>query len=91
MPGTGILVLPPISISSCGQAWRTPRRFSKGPHHFDIGIDFEAAWANRAAAHLGGYPVNFIGREDLIRNKESTGRAKDLGDADELRKRDPSR
>jgi hypothetical protein len=29
----------------------------------------------------------FIGCDALLRNKESTGRAKDLGDAEELRKR----
>jgi hypothetical protein len=36
---------------------------------------------------LEGIPTHFIGREALIHNKESTGRAKDLGDAEELRKR----
>jgi hypothetical protein len=31
--------------------------------------------------------THFIGRAELLRNKEQTGRAKDLGDAEELRKR----
>jgi hypothetical protein len=31
--------------------------------------------------------VPFIGRPALLRNKEQTGRAKDLGDVEELRKR----
>ena len=31
--------------------------------------------------------TRFIGPAALLRNKESTGRAKDLGDAEELRKR----
>jgi len=53
------------------------------------GVEFEWAWANRAPGQIDGIPVQFIGREDLIRNKESSGRLKDLGDADELRKRDP--
>jgi len=38
---------------------------------------------------LGDIPVSFIALEDLIRNKESTGRNKDLGDADALVKRRP--
>jgi hypothetical protein len=33
-------------------------------------------------------PTQFIGRTALIRNKLSTGRAKDLGDVEELRKRE---
>jgi hypothetical protein len=28
--------------------------------------------------------VNFIGRDDLLRNKRATGRARDLGDVEEL-------
>lgn len=40
---------------------------------------------------LDSVAVFFIGRTPLIRNKESTGRAKDLGDAEELRRREPKR
>ena len=40
------------------------------------------------AADLDGVAVYFIGRARLLRNKESTGRAKDLGDAEELRRRE---
>ncbi len=45
------------------------------------------AWESRTPGQLEGIATQFIGREALIRNKESTGRAKDLGDAEELRKR----
>jgi hypothetical protein len=51
------------------------------------GVTFDEAWESSEAADLGGVPVRYIGRSALLRNKESTGRAKDLGDADELRKR----
>lgn len=51
------------------------------------GLSLDDAWNNRAAGMLDGLDTRFIGREALIRNKESTGRAKDKGDADELRKR----
>ena len=62
------------------------------PNRIDLvtsvtGVSFEQAWASRQAADLDGVPVFFIGRRELLRNKESTGRAKDLGDAEELRRR----
>ena len=62
------------------------------PNRIDIltsvsGVSFEEAWKDRIEGFLDGIPAVFIGRAALIRNKESTGRAKDLGDAEELRKR----
>jgi len=64
------------------------------PNRIDLltsiaGVELEDAWAHRVTGKLGGIPVHFIGHEDLIRNKEATGRPKDLGDAEELRKRLP--
>jgi hypothetical protein len=62
------------------------------PNRIDLitsvsGVSFDEAWASREDGELDGVPVRFIGRDALLRNKESTGRAKDLGDAEELRKR----
>jgi len=62
------------------------------PNRIDIitsisGVSFDDAWDSRTPGQLDGVATQFIGREALIRNKESTGRAKDLGDAEELRKR----
>lgn len=51
------------------------------------GVTFDEAWAGRCKGKLDGIPVLYIGRNELIRNKEAIGRARDLGDADELRKR----
>jgi hypothetical protein len=64
------------------------------PNRIDLitsitGVTFEQAWDSRELAELDGVAVFFIGRTPLLRNKESTGRAKDLGDAAELRRRDP--
>jgi hypothetical protein len=64
------------------------------PNRIDIltsisGVSFEEAWKDRMDGTLDGIPAVFIGRTALIRNKESTGRAKDLGDVEELRKREP--
>src|SRR6516164_4730086 len=44
------------------------------------GLTFEEVWASGEDADLDGVPVRFIGAAALLRNKESTGRAKDLGD-----------
>ncbi len=65
------------------------------PNRIDLitsieGVDFDQAWANRVQGTLDGLPVPFISLDDLILNKQSTGRAKDKGDAEELRKRKSS-
>jgi nucleotidyltransferase DUF2204 len=62
------------------------------PNRIDIitsisGVTFDEAWDSRTPGSLDGITTQFIGREALIRNKESTGRAKDRGDVEELRKR----
>ena len=62
------------------------------PNRIDLltaisGVSFEEAWATRSEAELDGVATHFIGRAALLRNKQQTGRAKDLGDAEELRKR----
>jgi hypothetical protein len=62
------------------------------PNRIDLitsisGVSFDEVWSARESGDLAGVPTAFIGRDALLRNKESTGRAKDLGDAEELRKR----
>ena len=64
------------------------------PNRIDLitsitGVTFEQAWDSREPGELDGVGVYFISRTPLIYNKESTGRAKDLGDAEELRRRGP--
>lgn len=66
------------------------------PNRVDIltsisGLSFDEAWESRTQGSLEGIEARFIGRDALILNKESTGRAKDLGDASELRKRPRSK
>lgn len=48
------------------------------------GVAFEDAWPNRVSSVIGSVPVAVIGREDLVRNKSATGRAKDLADLELL-------
>lgn len=60
------------------------------PNRIDIvfeikGVDEELAWERRVDGHLGDLPVVFIGRNELIQNKETVGRLQDLADAEKLR------
>lgn len=64
------------------------------PNRIDLltsisGVDFEDAWSTRVAGQIDGLAVNFIGRDALLRNKASTGRAKDRIDLEELMKKKP--
>ena len=51
------------------------------------GVSFDDAWAGRSSGAVDGIPVYFIGRDALLRSKESTGRDRDSADAEELRRR----
>jgi hypothetical protein len=51
------------------------------------GVTFAEAWAGRVAGDFDGVPVHYIGRQQLLRNKQAAGRPKDLGDAAELLRR----
>lgn len=55
------------------------------PRRVDIltsisGVDFDAAWQGRVLQESEGRQLPFIGREDFLRNKRASGRAKDLAD-----------
>ena len=62
------------------------------PNRIDIitgidGIGFEEAWGRRLGSAYGDQPVMVIGFDDLIRNKQATGRPQDAWDAENLRNR----
>ena len=64
------------------------------PNRIDLmtsitGVSFESAWETRVPGELDGLSVFFIGKDALLRNKESTGRNKDKIDADQLRRQAP--
>lgn len=66
------------------------------PRRIDVmteisGVTFDEAWESRVIAEVEGRSVGFIGRDALLRNKEATGRLKDLADADRLRQSKPPR
>lgn len=48
------------------------------------GITFGEIWAGKVPGAYGAVDVNFIGKDDLVRNKRAAGRPKDLADVDEL-------
>jgi hypothetical protein len=48
------------------------------------GLTFAEAWDDRFEQDLDGLRVPFLGRRCLIRNKQATGRPRDLGDLDAL-------
>lgn len=49
------------------------------------GVTFEEAWKNRIKGNYGEQEVNFIGRNELRKNKKATGRKSDLDDLKKLK------
>jgi len=64
------------------------------PRRIDIltsvdGVNFEDAFSHSEVADIDGIPVHIMSVPDLIINKRSTGRLKDLVDAETLENPDP--
>src|SRR5260370_20725406 len=86
--GFGSLGIRPQDLLSAGKVIQ----LGVNPNRIDLlnsisGVSFEDAWADRQDGKLDGVTTQFIGWRALIRNKQSTARYKDLGDPDELKKR----
>ena len=65
------------------------------PNRIDIltsitGVGFEEAYAHRQPSDYDGVPIDYLGVDQLLRNKEATARDKDLLDVKRLRKLRPS-
>ena len=59
------------------------------PRRIDVltsltGLSFEEAWNTKVAGRIGEIDCFFIGRDALIRNKRTLGRARDLADLEML-------
>ncbi len=54
-----------------------------------VGFTFEQAWRHREMGQYGKTRATFIGRNELIRNKELSGRRQDQADLDRLRPKRP--
>ncbi len=48
------------------------------------GVSWEDASANKCSGTYGDIPVSYIGKEQFIINKQTTGRQKDLADIEAL-------
>lgn len=76
----------PFQIASLGRE----------PQRIDLltgitGVTFREAWKDRVDLQLAGGTVAVLGRASLIKNKSSTGRAKDALDLELLREVEPVR
>lgn len=47
-------------------------------------VGFDEAWQGRVTHEVAGLAIPFLGRAELVRNKRSTGRTKDLADLEAL-------
>ena len=66
-------------------------QFGVPPRRIDIltaaeGLDFEAAWERRFQTRVFGRDVAFLSLSDMLHNKESLGRDKDIGDVRAIRR-----
>jgi len=50
------------------------------------GVEFDVADENKIIGEVDGMFVNFINVDDFIKNKQATGRPKDLGDIEAIKK-----
>lgn len=65
-------------------------QLGRAPNRIDIltgisGITWQEAWASRIQVNLDGLEIQVIGKTELIRNKQATGRPQDLADVARLR------
>ena len=51
------------------------------------GVSFENAMKNKKVVEYEGVSINFIGYEDLIKNKQFAGRSQDIVDIEKLKER----
>ena len=50
------------------------------------GVDFSEAYGNKLIIDIDGLQVNYIGLDDLIKNKQASGRKQDITDVNALNK-----
>ena len=50
------------------------------------GVDFDEAYHSKVETMINYLKVSFISENDFIKNKQTLGRAKDLGDIEALKK-----
>ena len=48
------------------------------------GVEFDEAYPNRNVTEIDGVKVQYIGKDDFIKNKKASGRLKDLADIESI-------
>lgn len=61
------------------------KRLLAALEEFGFGLSFEEVWAGRVDGRFGDQSVSYIGKSELIRNKEAVARPQDLLDLAWLR------
>jgi hypothetical protein len=64
-------------------------QLGRPPNRIDLmtgisGVEFTEAWESAETTEMEGLAIKIIGRDALLRNKRSSGRTKDLADAEEI-------
>lgn len=64
-------------------------QLGRAPHRIDIltgisGVTWPEAWASRSQVDFDGLEIHVIGKAELIRNKQATGRPQDFADVARL-------
>jgi len=64
-------------------------QLGRPPNRIDLltsisGVDFEEAWEGKVAGEIDGLAVFFLGLDALLKNKQASGRDKDLADVKKL-------
>lgn len=85
------------SLSLAVEDFTQPGRIvqlGRPPNRIDLmttvqGLTFEAAWQGRVEGRYGGERVFYLGRSDLMRNKELVARPQDQADLEWLRSSSP--
>jgi hypothetical protein len=67
-------------------------QLGRAPNRIDIltgisGVNWQEAWASRIPVNLDGLQIDVIGKAELMRNKQATGRPQDLADLARLRRK----
>lgn len=86
LPGTdlGLTVEDLIEADSVVQLGVSPARIDLMAA-LSLDLDFKTAWANRVEGRFGDVPTQYLSRDDLVAEKEHTGRDQDRVDAKLLR------
>ncbi|MCP5538202.1 MAG: hypothetical protein H7A51_18465 [Akkermansiaceae bacterium] len=50
------------------------------------GLDFAPCWEKKVVCQQNGFDIHYLGKEDLIKAKQTAGRPQDLADIDELKR-----